>query len=251
MLKMLIKVFIVYLVILHAVIAAFIFNPRVVDKIREILDFDKPEIGRNYFEMLEYHLRIDNSLLKIQDPVLFIGDSAIQSLCVPCIIPNAVNFGIGRDTTLGVLKRIRKYRSIHHAKAIVLQVGFNDLRYRSDNDIIDSYEKIFSLIPQDKLLVVGAIWPIDANVRKDLKDYHERIGILNHALESKCYLRSNCKYFNIINILSDNEGNLRPDLHIGDGVHLNADGYEIVIEAMRALFSRSLDKSLSSEWKSC
>ena len=49
---------------------------------------------------------------------IFIGDSITQGLATSAVSNQSVNYGIGSDTTLGVLKRLPYYNSMNSAKAV-------------------------------------------------------------------------------------------------------------------------------------
>lgn len=95
-----------YLIILHLFLLLILwktdFVPRVGYRLGIIKHID-PEITQHYVETAVFLERIDNNIP--DEAVIFIGDSGIQGLCVSAVVCPSVNFGIGTDTTVGVLKR--------------------------------------------------------------------------------------------------------------------------------------------------
>ena len=62
-----------------------------------------------------------------------------------------VNYGIGGDTSLGLLNRLEYYNSLKKADKILVAIGINDFIFnRTSKEIIGNYAKIFELLPKDK-----------------------------------------------------------------------------------------------------
>ncbi len=64
--------------------------------------------------------------------VVFVGDSLTQSLYVDAVARPSVNYGIGGDTTVGVLGRLPEYRSILCASAVVMAIGVVYMKFRDN-----------------------------------------------------------------------------------------------------------------------
>lgn len=80
--------------------------------------FKDSEALTHYFyrQMTSFQSRIDQN--SPPRAIYFIGDSQIQGLAVSAVTPLAINYGIGNDTTAGVIKRIPLYNSLNTAKAV-------------------------------------------------------------------------------------------------------------------------------------
>jgi len=92
--------------------------------------FKQPnELTPHYHQMVTFHSHMDGNVP--DDSVIFIGDSLTQGLCVSAVACPSVNYGIGNDTTLGVLQRISQYESIQRAKVVVIAIGINDWRFQT------------------------------------------------------------------------------------------------------------------------
>ena len=121
-------------------VLVFSYSYRYIEKLKTA----KPS---HYDQMLAFHLRQDQNLP--EGLVYFIGDSHIQGLATQSVSRRSVNYGIGSDTTAGVLKRLSKYQSLKNAKAVVLGIGFNDLKERDNIQIISNIKKILDEIPNN------------------------------------------------------------------------------------------------------
>jgi len=190
------------------------------------------EITQHFKRMLCYHARMDGNVP--DGAVIFIGDSITQGLCVSAIACPSVNYGIGSDTTVGVLKRLPSYKSIQRASAIVIAIGINDMRYRSNEDILRNYAAIAKQIPEDVPVIFSAVLPIDEEVRDQWQGRRRaRIKALNADLETLTKQHENLFFVDAGPLLVDENGNLADQYHVGDGVHLNTAGNAIWIEELR------------------
>ncbi|MFA7693777.1 MAG: GDSL family lipase [Candidatus Hydrogenedentes bacterium] len=190
-----------------------------------------PDITEHFNRMLVYHKYMDGNVP--EGSVLFIGDSITQGLCVAAVHPSAINYGIGSDTTLGVLERLPVYKSAEQAAAIVFAIGVNDLSRRDNDAIVENYQKIIQAVPAHVPLLFSAILPLDERNKPEEKHYNQRILELNTCLKDLCE-KKDYAFLDMTPILADDTGNLKPSYHTGDGVHLNTEGYALWIQKLRA-----------------
>ena len=189
------------------------------------------ELTDHYRRMMVYHERMDSSVP--EGAILFIGDSITQGLCVAAVCERGVNYGIGSDTTVGVLQRLPRYTSISRASAVALAIGVNDLRRRDNNAILEHMEQIISAITEHAPLVVSAVLPLDERVEAVGIERNARIAALNKRLAVLCDEYAGCVFVDASPRLVDEGGNLSTKYHVGDGVHPNTAGYAIWGEALR------------------
>ncbi len=189
------------------------------------------EITEHYKRMMTYHRYMDGNIP--EGAVLFIGDSITQGLCTVAVWECSVNYGIGSDTTVGVLQRLPDYSSMSRAGAVVVAIGVNDLARRDNAEILVNYKKIMENIPQHTLLLFSAVLPLDERDKDVKEDRNPRIRELNKSLADLCKADSRCSFLDSTPALADDTGNLNPSYHVGDGVHLNTEGYVIWIKALR------------------
>jgi len=192
--------------------------------------FLESEIGLYYRKKVSMHLNMDASIP--DGSMIFIGDSLTQNMCVFEVTEKGVNFGIGGDTTIGVLKRIDRYASLPRAGTVVIAIGVNDIPRRENEEIIENYKKIAAKMPKDVSIFFSSILPVDEKVAKKRQNY--RINELNMALSTICGEYSNITFIDTGAGLKDcPSGNLKSEFHIGDGLHLNEAGYKQWITALR------------------
>ncbi|MBW7992595.1 MAG: hypothetical protein FVQ84_21620 [Planctomycetes bacterium] len=219
-----------YIVCLNLLLAVIIFKPGPVEQLAKRLGWRKSSHTEHYNRMLAFHRRIDACVP--ENAVIFIGDSFIQGMCVSAIVEGGVNFGVGGDTTAGVLKRLSMYTSIKRARAIVLAVGFNNLRERNNSQIVKNYREILLKMPENVKVVFCSVLPIDETCRSER--YNDRIIELNRSSAEICSSMENCQFVDLAEKLRDTQGNLSRHYHEGDGIHLNSKGYSIYNETLKA-----------------
>lgn len=205
-------------------IALFI-NTQIYDRHQEVT------FGDHYNQMVLFHNRVDKNVP--QGVVAFVGDSITQGLAVSAVAPLAVNFGIGGDTTEGVLRRIDSLDSLKRSSIVVLAIGVNDLKHRSDAEIVSSYNKILHAMHNYPSVLVSAILPVDEKVFQS-QGYNTRIAVLNKQILNACFDYENCSFLDVGDKLLNGAGQLDSNYHIGDGLHLNPEGYDVWIEGLKS-----------------
>jgi lysophospholipase L1-like esterase len=184
--------------------------------------------------MAVVHQRLDPTVP--DDAFLFFGNSLIHSLYVTAVTPNAVNFGVGGDTTTFMLRRMDTYKSINRARGIFLEIGINDLFGRDPSAIIESYAAVLKRFPDRLPVYVSQILPVDPDGLVDaLKSRltKQRRDELSAAIRNLCDQRRNCIFVGT-DKLADASGALRTAYHVGDGLHLNVAGYKAWAEIISA-----------------
>ena len=223
------KPLLVYMIMLHLVLGLVLMKSDFLERIERRLGSPPPELSEHYHHMLAYQHRIDRQVP--DGAIIFIGDSITQSLAVSNISPSAINFGIGSDTTYGVLQRLNLYSSLDRAEILVLAIGINDLKRREPDEIIHNYERILARLPQTAGILISAIHPVDERIQRGSRN-NQRIQRVNRGLKQLAATDSRCHYIDITTRLSDSDGNLKAVYHEGDGLHLSVAGYALWTEAL-------------------
>ncbi len=187
-----------------------------------------------YHKMNDYLQRQDAFF---SDNLLVIGDSHVQGLAVNHISSDAVNLGIAGDTIFGVLHRASMYQAIKRARGIVLEAGVNDIKYFTDETILENFSSFFQLVPSTIPVYVNSIIPVQ-NIMGVVDIDNDRIRMLNQKLSRLCETFPNCRFVNMMPLLSDMSGNLRTELCLKDGIHLNDRGNRIWLDELRRIISR-------------
>lgn len=219
-----------YIILLHLTLAAAFYDPGLVNRIKANLGYMPEELSPFYYTNIALQQRIANNLSP--DAIVFIGDSHVQGLAVSSVHKHSENFGIGNDTTYGVIQRLPKYQKLDEVKTVVLSIGFNDLRYRDNSDIVKNIVYILNHFSKDTKIVLNAISPVGA-AKHAL--YNERILYLNaqYKLLSQSY--QNVTYVNAFESHINIKGFLPQKYLLSDHIHLSEEGYKIWINVLSAL----------------
>lgn len=229
-------VLIIYLLGVHALLGVLVLKTDFISRVEARLGINPPPQSSSPWSVYDVDFRKRmNGLYDTMDSgipdgsTIFIGDSITQGLCVNAVTASAVNFGIGCDTTAGVLERMPKYRSMERASALVLAIGVNDLRGDgNDEDAVSRYGRILESIPTNTPVIVSAVLPVvDASRPAKLCQTNERIYRFNERIKALCATRSHCLFLDASAAMRDK------NLHTSDGLHLNGDGYAMWIKELR------------------
>jgi lysophospholipase L1-like esterase len=203
-------------------------------------DCGQRSFGSNHYSMMTpFHFRMDKNMPS--GMIYFIGDSHTQGLATQSIVASSVNYGIGSDTTVGVLNRIRFYNSLASAKALVLAIGFNDLKQRSAQETSKNIEKIINQIPAIIVIFLNDVFPVNSNT-KLYPSIGRKIKQLNKNIANICENYQNVNCIDTYNYMIDIDS-LSIKYDIGDGIHLNEKGYKLWISLIKQqLMKRKLYK---------
>ena len=231
--------FIAYLILLHGLLALVLWKSDFFLRVQRQLGRPPPvqEITEHYKRMLRYHVRMDGNVP--DRSVVFIGDSLTQGLCSDAVAFPSVNYGVGADTTVGVLARLPEYQSLRRASAVVLAIGVNDIMFRDNQHIVKNYGRILEALPQSVPIVCSAVLPVNEPVYGPSDVNNARILDLNVALKTLCSDDARCVFVDVGDSLVDASGNLSTALQDGDGIHLNAAGNRIWIDELRKAINKA------------
>lgn len=229
-----------YFCVLHAVVVFAVWKlPLTRSLFNQLIDRNQTsqaEVSPFFHRMVGYHER--SIPLVPNDAVIFFGNSITQSLCEIAVSSNSVNFGIGGDTTAGLLSRLPKYEdAIKRSRAVMIEIGINDLPIRDDDQILRNIENICNLL-EGKPTVVSSIMPVDPEYPEAKQLSNERITKLNAKLAERISHHPSVVFLDNSKYLDTNhDGKLDSDLHV-DGVHLNAKGNMRWVEALKSSLAK-------------
>ena len=230
------KLFTLYLVLLHVVLLLVLLKSDFIERLETYFNITELAESTSFYELTStYHYSMDDNIP--ERATLFIGDSHIQGMAVMAVTHNAVNYGIGGETTAGVLERIQNYSSLTRAKAVVLAVGINDLERWDNEQLLTNYEKILSSLPHDLHTVVTAIPTVDERI-KSVTVRNERINAINLTLAHLVANYNQVTWLDLTNLLINSNNNLKSEYHVGDGIHLSPTGYSIWIEQFSTILGK-------------
>lgn len=219
---------IIYIALVHLLLIIFLFKS---STLKHFFN-NNQAVSPHYIQMTAFQQRIDLNLGRELN--VFIGDSLVQGLAVNSVTTDSVNYGIGGDTTLGVLKRLPLYKSILTSKRVIIAIGHNDLYDKSPEKTLGNFKKIIDNIPSYVEVFICSIFLIDESIVKKINN--SQINALNHKIKDLTHSYSNVSYINT-NQWAAPLGTLGADFHIGDGIHLNRLGNRLWIKQFKEVFN--------------
>ncbi len=141
------------------------------------------------------------------------------------------NRGISGDTTDRLLERLESNVLNINPRNIVLLIGTNDIgRGLPLSMTLQNIEAIITKVKNacpDVNFILEAVYPINRPMRfKNEKRSNEKINEMNVKLKKLCE-KHNCVWLDFTNALKDKNGELKQEFTF-DGLHINAQAYEIV-----------------------
>ncbi|OPY18570.1 MAG: hypothetical protein A4E74_00507 [Syntrophus sp. PtaB.Bin075] len=205
----------VYVISIHILLTVVLLKCDFVKRVEHKLGINtfRAEITEHFHRMLCYHSRMDGNVPN--KSVIFIGDSITQGLVVSAVVNPSVNYGIGSDTTVGVLQRLPVYKSVDKAIAVVIAVGINDMMYRSNEEILHNLKSIADKLPKKVPLVFSDILPVDEDVFNSRIGRNKRIKELNLNIKAWIATTANSFFVDIGPKIIDETDNLSDKFHDG------------------------------------
>lgn len=173
----------------------------------------------------EYYLRICDcfGLHRIQkSDIIFLGDSITSGAQWHTLFPALPvrNFGIGGDTTAGVLARINPIL-LGRPEKVLLLIGTNDIGNRTPTaEIVANYRAIIDKFAENApstILLIQSVLPRQAQYRGQVEQVNQSLRLL-----AKEY---GISYIDLYSSFVDSNGELQ-ELLTEDKLHLTGEGYE-------------------------
>lgn len=177
--------------------------------------------------------------LPFEDKNIIIGDSLIAYLNLNHYqLTHWVNMGIAGDTTVGVSKRLDAVKRLR-PKKVILSIGSNNLVLTdmSIAETVDHIMDIYEDLSQDSSIYVLSITPVNEKVKQAKQIYIAgRSNLDIKAINQELSNRLKDRFIDIAKPLTDDQGLLREDLTT-DGIHLNHEGYLIMLKKLQTILS--------------
>jgi lysophospholipase L1-like esterase len=190
------------------------------------IEVDKIALNPAYSEMVDEYYYL-NTEYRHNNAIVFVGDSITKRFNTYEFFAGTqtINRGILSDTTHGLLSRLEKNINNIDIEKIFIMIGYNDLKYRDNEQIVTN---VFSIVKNSKAkgIFVQSILPIKFSE----KVINKRIDDINEKLKSNA---AALKYtFIDLNSLFKKSDCGIDGLLTGDGVHPNHLGYALWYRAI-------------------
>jgi hypothetical protein len=193
-----------------------------------------PEVWPGFIEPARVHVakRLPEiqRLEPLQDGVLFIGDSITEGAPLWAMFPGlpSANYGIGWDTTDGLLLRLGQIRRNQPQRAFIL-IGTNDLGYQHPaKHIAANIQSVIAQLQPDMPTTKFYVLSILPREPKYIAILDEANELLRKQAAAGDYV-----FLDLASQMKAADGSLREELTY-DSLHLNVHGY--------AVWARALDR---------
>ncbi len=215
----------------------------------DFLKFHQEQMLRDQQEKLE-RFRILNQNAK-KGEILFTGSSLMEQFPINELLMTkgmhqvVYNRGIGGFTTEDMLRNMEEMVFAVKPRKIFINIGTNDIGsqgYRLEK-LMENYGKIITQIrerlPEAEIYMM-AYYPANETDKLPEGEWaktmfltrtNENISIANKAVEEMAG-RMGCHFINVNQGLTDEAGKLKKEFTV-EGIHMYANGYEVVLENMR------------------
>ena len=219
-----------YVALLHAAVALLVAAPDLPTRLGKRWGLLPPDDMEDRFVELALPVveqaRLDRA---VPDAALVVlGDSIAKQIDAGRLGRDAVNYGIGGDTVRMLIWRLPVLRSVEGARAVVVNAGVNDLKYRPALAVAADYRLLLARLPASAAVAMVSPLPVDEAAPWPRRGPHLRndaLRSLGAALRPVCEERPNCVFVDAWPAFADGAtGGLWPSLHNGDGLHLSPAG---------------------------
>jgi lysophospholipase L1-like esterase len=201
---------------IHRKVGPYFYIQKILNKpIDDIADTD---IYKDLSEEYAYLNKITTN----EPLIVFVGDSITKRFNISEFAKskNILNRGIFSDTTQGLLNRINININNININKLFIMIGYNDLKFRTNDEIINNIKKIISVAKAEKIYIQSLLPVIsDRNV------INERIIIINKQLR-KISIDGGCYYIDLHSHFVGNNNGIKTEL-TRDGTHPNYFGYKL------------------------
>jgi lysophospholipase L1-like esterase len=170
--------------------------------------------------------------------IWFIGHSHVEGLDVAQVDPRGLGLGIGGETMDAAVSRLGDYTDVSAATAVVLALGGNDVASVAAPDMRKKAQAVVAVLPADMPIIWSMILPTNETLQPTMTA--AKLAATRAAWADICMARPRCVVSDAAPQLADTAGQLRDAYHIGDGEHLNAAGYAVWREVLKADIARAL-----------
>ncbi len=168
--------------------------------------------------------------------ILFIGSSTFTrwtDVQKDMDNPKIVNRAFGGSTLEDVYNHRKAVAFDYEPKQIVIYCGENDIAYSSEvtpQEVEKRFEKLFTAL-RNHFPTVPIVY-LSMKPCPSRWEMKERMISGNHLIEEYLKTKSNTQFIDIWSKLLNNN-QLRPELYVEDRLHLNHQGYMIIVENLK------------------
>ena len=191
---------------------------------------DSIDIER-FENQIENFRRFDNRNTIVKNPILFIGSSSIVYWETAKSFPDLpiVNRGFGGASLPEIIHYYDDIIKKYSPSILIVYCDIDIERGKSPNVAVDAFDELVNRVRKDfpqTQIVLLSMKPalVDDFLGKDVR---KNKRITNKKLSEYCDDKKNIHYVDITNTMLKQDGSLRSDIFLSDGMHLNQLGYTL------------------------
>ena len=179
--------------------------------------------------------RRDSEEMPPTGAILFVGSSSIvfwRSLAEDMEPLQVINRGFGGSQMFELNMYRDRIVTPYKPRAIVIYEGDNDVAAgKTHDEIMNEYKDFISHI--DKTLPEADICIIAVKPSIRREQMWPEMAHVNDSLRTLAESRDDMCYFDIAAPMQEGDAFVRADLFVGDGLHLNAEGYKVWTDVIK------------------
>ena len=180
---------------------------------------------------IENFRQFDNRNTLAKNPVLFVGSSSIRYWETSKAFPDLpiINRGFGGASIPEIIHYYDDVIKKHAPAMLIIYCDIDVEQGKSPNFTVNAFKELVNKVkadfPQTQILILS----MKPTFLDDLlgQDVRKNKGVTNDKLNAYCSKDKNLHFVDISKTMTNQDGKLRPDIFLGDGMHLNALGYEL------------------------
>lgn len=205
--------------------------------------------------MMNVNLRFEKEILAfeqqdknngiIKDEILFVGSSSIRmwtTLTEDMHPMKVLNRGFGGATTPEVIQYFDRIIKPYTPEIVVIYVGENDIAEKeSAENVFYSNKRLIEQIEAEfKTVQIVYISMKPSIARWEMwKEFKEGNELIKDWINTK----DNCHYLETAEVMLNEDGSIRKEIFIEDGLHMNAIGYESWTKMIKPILEELKNKN--------
>lgn len=184
-----------------------------------------------YKDLNEEYLNLNKDI--VDQKIVFVGDSITKRFNIHEFSQKIgiINRGIFSDTTHGLLNRLETNVNNLKISKLFVMIGYNDLKFRTNVEIIQNIKKILLKSKADKIFFQSLL-----PVKSDIKDINDRIIYINDQIK-KMATSGGYIYVDLHSHFISNDNEIKSEL-TRDGIHPNYFGYKLWFSLIEHLLKK-------------
>jgi lysophospholipase L1-like esterase len=163
-------------------------------------------------------------------PIVFVGSSSIRkwnSLQVDFGKYNVIDRGVGGTVIDEITFYLNDLVFAYEPRQIVLYVGENDVTNEANtaDSILNKTIKLFTTI-RAKMPAVPIVY-IGMKPSPSREKYVQKVKDANRLIKAYLAKEQNAAFVEIFSLMLTKDGQMRPELFVGDRLHMKPEGYAI------------------------